>query len=951
MPGPPVLPVNGSIQCAYYTLSEWTAWDGVLAEGQWSIVSDAASNAVKVKIGDGVTSWTSLAFYSPGATNPTSGKIPLNTSGAFVDSSFTEDSTTVTSSKIINTSQYYSIDGYKMIHNPGDNTNNGFGYNSLSSYVSGGWNNAVGNYAGGAFQNGNNNVFFGDYAGASLVNGSSNVFIGNDTYSPSSVDFGIALGSGADLTESNQMVVGGDANTGGIKKAWFGQGVSNVVARIYGIEYHTTSVTAGITNGSAATGNTVWYGARGTGTGAGGHFKWSVAPAGSSGSSQNSYIDVLELDDDGDTWFHRLTATTVPYLDSSKRLKSSAVTPTELGYLSGVTSAIQTQLNALQTGMYWKAAVRVATTTAGTLSTSFENGDTIDGVVLVTGDRILIKDQATASQNGIYIVNASGAPTRATDFDATADKIAGATVTVQEGTTNADKRFTCTTDEPVTVGSSNLTFADTGGTTYIGTSNRITVSGNQIDISANYPSVALLTGGTFVNSYMYDATSTIIEAFESIDQWAVFLGYTSVPSGNIICGDSGGLAASQPFTLHATGGTFGLNSDGSLTMPNASGSTRGLLTNTDWTTFNNKGDAFTTGKLNQFAATSSAELAGVISDETGSGSLVFGTAPTLSNLTLDRLHLTGNVSSAAWTTNGIGIKHTARTFTDTTSTGTVATAYTNVFGGNTIAATNTTTFTDYYSTYIASPTAGTNVTLTRAWSLGTQGNVHVGGSLFVGTTTAPGGSLSIPVRIGSGTNTIDFGSYNSSYASIWFNQSTPNTSNYGFLGNSSTTYLNGTSNVYFAINGTGKVAISSTGMRIGDSTNPSVPLHVVGTGGEPFRVAYDGSNYCRFQISSTGAVVFDAVGSGAKFTFSDDLEMSDGKNVLIDSTTGTKIGSSTSKIGLWGRTPVTQRTGWDVPTGTLSRSSFDSTTITHADLAQKVAALITDIHATGIIAS
>lgn len=108
----------------------------------------------------------------------------------------------------------------------------------------------------------------------------------------------------------------------------------------------------------------------------------------------------------------------------------------------------------------WKNPVVVATTGAGTLATSFENGDTIDGVVLATGDRILIKDQAAPAENGIYTVNASGEPTRATDFDSTAE-VTGAAVTVIKGTSNADTAWICTADSP-TIGSSSITFAQVG---------------------------------------------------------------------------------------------------------------------------------------------------------------------------------------------------------------------------------------------------------------------------------------------------------------------------------------------------------------------------------------------------------------------------------------------------------------------------------------------------------
>jgi hypothetical protein len=108
-------------------------------------------------------------------------------------------------------------------------------------------------------------------------------------------------------------------------------------------------------------------------------------------------------------------------------------------------------------GTSWKGVVRVATTVAGTLATGFENGDTVDGVVLATGDRILIKNQAAAAENGIYVVAASGVPTRATDCD-TGAELLGLAVIVAEGTVNADTLWYCTTNATITVGSTSLTF-------------------------------------------------------------------------------------------------------------------------------------------------------------------------------------------------------------------------------------------------------------------------------------------------------------------------------------------------------------------------------------------------------------------------------------------------------------------------------------------------------------
>jgi hypothetical protein len=115
--------------------------------------------------------------------------------------------------------------------------------------------------------------------------------------------------------------------------------------------------------------------------------------------------------------------------------------------------------DALIAGFDFKGSVRAATTTAGTLASSFENGDTIDGVVLATGDRILIKDQAAAAENGIYVVAASGAPARSSDADASAEVTAGLAVVVEDGTVNADKVFFLTTNAPIVLGTTALTFA------------------------------------------------------------------------------------------------------------------------------------------------------------------------------------------------------------------------------------------------------------------------------------------------------------------------------------------------------------------------------------------------------------------------------------------------------------------------------------------------------------
>lgn len=106
-----------------------------------------------------------------------------------------------------------------------------------------------------------------------------------------------------------------------------------------------------------------------------------------------------------------------------------------------------------------KGTVRAATTAAGTLATSFANAQVIDGVTLATGDRILIKNQAAAADNGIYTVNAAGAPTRATDMDVWTE-VPGAWVTSQEGTTNADTTWLSTANQGGTLNTTAITWTN-----------------------------------------------------------------------------------------------------------------------------------------------------------------------------------------------------------------------------------------------------------------------------------------------------------------------------------------------------------------------------------------------------------------------------------------------------------------------------------------------------------
>lgn len=147
-------------------------------------------------------------------------------------------------------------------------------------------------------------------------------------------------------------------------------------------------------------------------------------------------------------------------------------------------AATKGYVDAARSGLDVKQSVRAATTVAGTLASSFENGDVIDGVTLATGDRILIKNQSSGSENGIYVVAASGAPTRATDFDTSGEVTPGSFTFVEEGTANADSGWVLTTDGAITLGTTALTFAQFSGAGQITAGDGLTKSANTLNVVA-----------------------------------------------------------------------------------------------------------------------------------------------------------------------------------------------------------------------------------------------------------------------------------------------------------------------------------------------------------------------------------------------------------------------------------------------------------------------------------
>jgi hypothetical protein len=177
-------------------------------------------------------------------------------------------------------------------------------------------------------------------------------------------------------------------------------------------------------------------------------------------------------------------------------------------------------------GMRTRIITKVATTGNVNLTNGLENGDSIDGITLQTGDKILVKSQTDATENGIYICPSSGTASRDTNYD-TVEELAGQMIVVQQGSTNADKIFLCTTDNSGSIGSVDIVFsqvtpanqgtvqsvavADAGSSEFTITGSPITSSGT-INLAVNSINATKIGSGNVDNTelgYLNGVTSNI----------------------------------------------------------------------------------------------------------------------------------------------------------------------------------------------------------------------------------------------------------------------------------------------------------------------------------------------------------------------------------------------------------------------------------------------------------
>ena len=216
------------------------------------------------------------------------------------------------------------------------------------------------------------------------------------------------------------------------------------------------------------------------------------------------------------------TASKLVKRDASGNAK--VATPTDAAHI-----ATKGYVDAARQGLDVKQSVRAATVGAINISADLEAGDLIDGVTLVAGDRVLVKDQSTATENGIYVAVASGAASRSSDANGTADtgELKPGTFTfVEEGAVNSDKGFVVSTNGTITIGSTSIAWtqfsgagsftagdglSQSGNTINVNvTSNRTAITADAIDISANYVGQSSITTLGTITTGVWDGTDVAV---------------------------------------------------------------------------------------------------------------------------------------------------------------------------------------------------------------------------------------------------------------------------------------------------------------------------------------------------------------------------------------------------------------------------------------------------------
>lgn len=232
-------------------------------------------------------------------------------------------------------------------------------------------------------------------------------------------------------------------------------------------------------------------------------------------------------------------------------------------------AATKAYVDAVKTGLDVKDSCRAATTANITLSDT----QTIDGVAVVAGERVLVKDQTTASANGIYVV-AAGAWARSTDADNTpAGEVTGGMFTfVTEGTVNADSGWLLTTNDAIVLGTTSLAFAQFSGAGQITAGAGLTKTGNQLDV-ASTGGGSLTIGADSINLTSGIVTAGTYRSLTVDTYGRVTAGTTPTTFSGYGISDSSANLFTALTDKSGTGGTVVFSTSPSLTTPALSAET------------------------------------------------------------------------------------------------------------------------------------------------------------------------------------------------------------------------------------------------------------------------------------------------------------------------------------------------------------------------------------------
>jgi len=245
-------------------------------------------------------------------------------------------------------------------------------------------------------------------------------------------------------------------------------------------------------------------------------------------------------------------------------------------------AATKAYVDSVANGLDVKESVKVATTAnlsatydngAGTLTAGSNGAISVDGVTLSQGDRLLVKDQSTATQNGIYTVTTVGdgstayVLSRAPDADTASELTGGTFFFVEQGSTNADNGYVATHNGTPTFGSTSITFAQFSGAGQISAGDALTKTGNQLDVAVDDTTIeissdALQIKSTYTGQTSITTLGTINQGTWNgtvIDEVYGGTGQSSYTTGDILYASGSNTLAK--LTLGASGKI--LQSDGS----------------------------------------------------------------------------------------------------------------------------------------------------------------------------------------------------------------------------------------------------------------------------------------------------------------------------------------------------------------------------------------------------